>query len=67
MYSLKRLCPYGGFELGTRTPIDLPVKIVEPLAQHKLSSKFLNILFLQFNILQGDVVCLNCKRDVRLA
>ena len=59
MYSLKRLCPYEGYELDPRTSTDLPVKIVESLAQHKWSSKFLNILFLQFNILQGDVVCLN--------
>jgi len=67
MYSLKRLCPYEGYELDPRTSTDLPVKIVESLAQHKWSSKFLNILFLQFNILQGDVVCLNWKRVVRLA
>ena len=55
MYSLKRLCSYWGYEFGPWTSTDLPVKIVEPLAQHKLSSKFLNILFLEFNIFQGDV------------
>jgi hypothetical protein len=57
MYSLKRLCPYWGYEFGPWMSTDLPVEIVEPLAQQKWSSEFLNILFLQFNILQGDVAC----------
>jgi hypothetical protein len=59
MYSLKRLCSYWDYELGSWTSTDLPLKIVEPLAQRKWSSKFLNVLFLQFNILQVDVLCLN--------
>jgi hypothetical protein len=36
MCSLKRLCPYWGYELGPWTSTDLPVKTVMPLAQHTL-------------------------------
>jgi hypothetical protein len=40
--------PYMGYGLGLWMSTDFLVKMVEPLAQQKWSSKVLNLLFLTF-------------------